>query len=114
MWYLLVTAASFLFGIYSFRRTRNKQTIVSEINRARTINDVLRLVRRLARRSPTEEVAERLADALGRSDVKESTIKRLSQLNKKHGQRMDAKGFAICVVWSSVVATNQERIRQYA
>ena len=65
--------------------------------------DAVRLLQTLCRRSPTEDVVTRLADAIDSHGISEEAVARLSRIHRQTKDDMGAKGYAIALIWSTVL-----------
>lgn len=74
--------------------------VCSSLHRARSVADLVRLLQRMARRAPTEDLATRLAAAFEEDGVDEALVVRLSQFHRDYGADNGAKGYAVNMVWA--------------
>lgn len=124
MWFALFggsTACAMVISWYVRWRRRKRvppiaSSIVKRLEAARTIDDVVRLVRRVAARSPTEDLAERMTNAVldHHSELSDAQMQRLSRMCREHARSTDARGYSISLVWSSIVAASMERTLVFA
>ena len=83
--------------------------INQRIERIRKIEDVIKLLQFLSRRSPTEDVAEKIVNVLTNNKISDETIQILSRLHMKYGTDDGIKGYAINMLWSCIVLYNSSR-----
>lgn len=117
MIFLMYTISLGIIGIYvssfymSFPQiTQNISERVYPINRRieriRKIEDVIYLLQFLSKRSPTEDVAEKIVNVLNNNKLSDETVQILSRLHMKYGSDDGIKGYAINMLWSCIVLHN--------
>lgn len=89
---------------YQYDEARRTDTALRGIfDQVRTIQDVVGLLQRLARRRPTEAVVEEIRTRLLEYGITEEALVLLSRLHREHGDDHGVRGYAINLVWSTVV-----------
>ena len=78
-------------------------SLVDRIEKIRTIDQVVRLLQTLAYRSPTEDVVSHICEAIEMHGIAEAAVDRLSRLHRHHGNELGARGYAINLLWSTVL-----------
>jgi len=80
--------------------------IHKRIEQIKEIEDVIKLLQFLAKRNPTEDVADKIVNNLNKYGLSDNTIQRLSRMHMKYASDYGVKGYAINMLWSCVVLHN--------
>ncbi len=74
------------------------------LHRARDIQDIIRVLRSLARHLETERVMDALSACFLEHGVEEAFIIRMSRMHRQFGRDDGICGYAICTVWSVLLS----------
>lgn len=104
----LTVGATFAYMHHNREDHDTSKRIILALESIRSPEDVIRLLQRWCRRSPTEDVVHRLSIAVRTYGIVESTLTRLSNMHREWGHDLGIKGYAITLVWSSVLHALQD------
>lgn len=94
---------------YMYDETRqNDPSLRGIFDRVRTIQDLVILLQNLARRRPTEAVVDEIRVRLVEYGITEDALVKLSRLHREYGDDLGVHGYAINMVWSTVVHALQD------
>ena len=90
------------------QRVDDSGELSARIEAIQTARDAVRLLQTMCRRSPTEDVVARLEEAVNSHGISEVAVARLSQIHRQRGDDLGAEGYAIALIWSTVLYAIQE------
>lgn len=102
-----VALISIVFGVWMTKDTIKKGYLSYRIERVHSIHDVICLMQDIARRSPTEDVADKLVDAITYKPLSDEAMHRISRLHIQFGSNLGIQGYAINMLWGPIVSVHQ-------
>ena len=73
------------------------------VETATRVQDLVRLLQDLAKRAPTEDVVSHISSAIREYGISEAALERISQMHRLHANDDGVHGYAITLIWSTVV-----------
>ena len=88
---------------YHHYHHRSNEDLIDRIENIRCIEDVVHILQTLASEQTTESVTENISDTIVSHGIRESALSRLSALHRRYGSDDGCYGYAINVLWSTVL-----------
>lgn len=105
----LSTAGTLVIVRSAYRYNEHRRARPGVLDRVKTINCVVRLLQDIGRLRPTEDMVEEIERRLVADGILESTLIRLSDLHKKYANDLGIKGYAINMLWSTIVGAIEQQ-----
>ena len=99
----LSTAGTIVIVRSAYRYNEHRSDNPGALDRIKTIHHVVRLLQDIGRLRPTEDMVEEIERRLVADGIYESTLIRLSNLHKQYGDDLGRDGYAINMLWSTIV-----------
>ena len=80
-----------------------KQPLYIRIEKVSTIKDVIDILVTITKQNETDEIVEMIVDEVKRHPLSEASLIRISDLHKEFGKSDGKEGYAINVLWSSII-----------
>ena len=104
MWYgsstILVLTAVYMYRKHKSIACSGRQ---SSLDKIKNIHHAVRLLQNIARTKPTEDVVSHIECMIVEYGIIETTLVRLSRLQKQYGNGQGKESYAINLIWSTVV-----------
>ena len=94
-------------AVFYKKRRPSMMTLLSKI---RSPEDAVSAVQQIALRVSPDKLAETVTNAIAEnaSSLDADQMQRLSRLHREHGRRLDAAGYAVCLIWTCVTVAGIE------
>ena len=94
-----IAAAGYAYHCYCEFHTE----LIDHIESILRIEDAVHMLKIIAHGQSTESVTDSIANAIGMNGISESALCRLSELHRQYGADDGCNGYAINMLWSTVL-----------
>lgn len=101
---------------YTYQYMRDKKNIIKRINRICSATDAVLFLQDMYSDKSTEDMTEHLTQLIisNAHNIRDDTIKRISNLSQKFKNNYDIQGYAVTLIWSCIVAATQNDILSFS
>lgn len=82
-------------------------TMRDRIEKIFTITDVIHFLQHISKDSSTEDIVDNIVSEIRREPLKDDVMQRISRLHMAYANDLGIKGYAINMLWSSILKGNE-------